>query len=250
MATSDSDRSAALGNLSPFLTTHWSLVLAAGRNDTPESAAALEKLCRTYWLPLYAYVRHRVPDVHQAQDLTQAFFERVLEKNYLAEADPQRGRFRAFLLTAFKHFLSKEWEKAKAQKRGGGKRLFQLDFVADDSLVAIKPAGGMTPEQLYERQWAMTLLNKVMQRLERELANAGKRLEFERLKDFIIGRSERAGSAELAVELGMTASAVRMAASRLRKRYRELLRDEISHTVVSADDVDDEIRHLFALFSR
>ena len=232
-----------------FDTTHWSLVLAAGQRGTAESAAALERLCQTYWLPLYAYVRRRVSDVHDAQDLTQAFFERLLDKNYLADADPQRGRFRAFLLTAFKHFLSNEWEKAKAQKRGGGRSPISLDFSTGDSQITFQPAGGLTAEQMYERQWAITLLSCVMQRLERELEKVGKRSQFERLKDFIVSTKEDPTYADAASELGMTESAARMATSRLRRRYRQLLREEIAQTVSSPEDVDDEIRHLFITFA-
>ena len=231
-----------------FDTTHWSLVLAAGQRGTGESAAALERLCQSYWLPLYAYVRRRVSDVHDAQDLTQAFFERLLEKNYLADADPHRGWFRAFLLTAFKHFLSKEWEKAKAQKRGGGRSPISLDFSTGDSQITLQPAGGLTAEQMYERQWAITLLGCVMQRLERELEKVGKRSQFERLKDFIVSTKEDATYADAASELGMTESATRMAASRLRRRYRQLLREEIAQTVSSPEDIDDEINNLFTTF--
>ena len=232
-----------------FATTHWSLVLAAGHGGDAESDAALERLCRRYWLPLYAYVRRRVFDVDEAQDLTQAFFERLLEKNYLADADPERGRFRVFLVTAFKHFLSKEWDKAKALKRGGGVSPISLDFAVGDSHVAIEPAGGLTADQLYERQWAITLLNRVMQRLEREFERAGKPLQFQCLKDVIIGRGEGAKYADVASELGMTESAARMAVSRMRRRYRELLRNEIAQTVLSPEDIDDEIGFLFTAFA-
>ena len=231
-----------------FDTTHWSLVLAAGQRGTRESAAALERLCQSYWLPLYAYVRRRVSDVHDAQDLTQAFFERLLEKNYLADADPRRGQFRVFLLTAFKHFLSKEWEKAKAQKRGGGRSPISLDFSTGDSQITLQPAGGLTAEQMYERQWVITLLSCVMQRLERELEKVGKRSQFERLKDFIVSTKEDTTYADVASELGMTESAARMATSRLRRRYRQLLREEIAQTVSSPEDIDDEINSLFTTF--
>ena len=237
--------SAAAGR---FDTTRWSLVLAAGQRGTGESAAALERLCQSYWLPLYAYVRRRVSDVHDAQDLTQAFFERLLEKNYLADADPRRGQFRVFLLTAFKHFLSKEWEKAKAQKRGGGRSPISLDFSTEDSQITLQPAGGPTAEQMYQRQWVITLLSCVMQRLERELENVGKRSQFERLKDFIVSTKEDTTYADVASELGMTESAARMATSRLRRRYRQLLREEIAQTVSSPEDIDDEINSLFTTF--
>jgi len=231
-----------------FDTTHWSLVLAAGQRGTVESAVALERLCQSYWLPLYAYVRRRVSDVHDAQDMTQGFFERLLDKNYLADADPQRGRFRSFLLTAFKHFLSKEWEKAKAQKRGGGRSHISLNFSTGDSQITLQPAGGLTAEQMYERQWVITLLGRVMQRLETELEKVGKRSQFERLKDFIVSTKEETTYADVASELSMTESAARMATSRLRRRYRQLLREEIAQTVSSPEDIEDEINSLFTTF--
>ena len=189
------------------------------------------------------------PPKHEAHDLTQAFFERLLQRNYLAVADPQRGRFRAFLITTFKHFLSKEWDKAKAQKRGGGRSLLSLDFVSGDSQITIQPPGGLTAEQIYERQWAITLLSHVMQRLEREFETAGKGLQFERLKGFMVSTKDDTAYAGVASEFGMTESAARMATSRMRRRYRQLLREEIAQTVSSREDVDDEIRQLFITFA-
>ncbi len=229
-----------------FATTHWSLVLAAGERGDVESDRALEKLCSAYWPPLYAYVRRRVTDTHEAQDLTQAFFVRLLEKHYLAEAEPERGRFRAFLITAFKHFLSKEWDKAKAQKRGGGRVPFSLDFASQDSSWS-EPADQLTAERLYERQWAVTLLSRVMNRLQREMERSGKGQQFQSLKDFI-GGSGNSSYATAAANLGLSESAARMATSRMRGRYRELLREEIAQTVVSEEDIDGEVQYLFATF--
>ncbi len=229
-----------------FATTHWSLVLTAAK-DAPDASEALATLCQNYWRPLYAYVRRRVADAHEAQDLTQAFFERLLERNYLAEADPQRGRFRAFLLTAFKHFLSKEWAKARTIKRGGDRLVFSLDFASEDSRMGIEPVDHLTPEQIYEQQWAMTLLERVVLRLEQEWNHARKDREFQTLKPFLIGSQQR-GYSEAAKELGTTEPAARMAASRLRKRYRELLREEIAQTVATKEDVEDELRRLFTIF--
>jgi RNA polymerase sigma-70 factor (ECF subfamily) len=197
-------------------------------------------------MPLYGYVRRRVADVNDAQDLTQSFFERLLEKDYLAAADRERGRFRTFLLTAFQHFLSNEWEKARAQKRAGVRASLSLDFSSGNSHFAVAADGALTAEQYYEREWAIALLGRVMQRLEREFALAGKRLQFERLKGFIVSSGAGAAYADVAQELGMTAAAARMATSRMRQRYRELLREEIAQTVSSPDDIDDEIRQLFA----
>ncbi len=235
----------AFPNSMQFSTTHWSLVLAAGRRGTFESNSALERLCKSYWPPLYAYVRRRVSDLHEAQDLTQAFFAQLLDREYLAEADPDRGRFRAFLLTAFKHFLSKEWEKAKAQKRGGDRRRISFDFVSQD---ALEPADQLTPERLFERQWAITLLGRVMERLQRDMERSGKGRQFELLKHVLSGASAEVTLDDIAAKLGQQVTAIRMAASRMRSRYRELLREEISQTLASQEDVEDEIRSLFAAF--
>jgi RNA polymerase sigma-70 factor (ECF subfamily) len=229
-----------------FATTRWSVVISAGRTSSPESKRALASLCETYWPPLYAYVRRRVPDVNEAQDLTQAFFAELLEKNYVGSATPERGRFRAFLLTAFKHFLSKEWEKAKAQKRGGGRAPISLDFDAADSTLRIDPAEGLTPEQLYDQQWAIALLGQIMERLEDEYKQKGKAALFAELKGFLIGDHAATTYAHVAGKLNMTEAAAKKAASRMRKRYRELLRDEIAQTVAARDDVEDEMRSLLA----
>ncbi|REJ87054.1 MAG: sigma-70 family RNA polymerase sigma factor [Planctomycetota bacterium] len=229
-----------------FATTHWSLVLAAGNREHEQSHHALEALCRAYWPPLYAYVRRRVSDVHEARDLTQAFFARLLEKHYVADADPNRGRFRAFLITAFKHFLSNEWEKARAIKRGGGRRVLSLDFDSADSQVRIDPASRLTAEQQYDRQWAITLLERIMDLLETEFTRKGKANHFEALKGFIVGDHAGTTYSQVANRLGMTEAAAKKAGSRLRRRYRELLREEIAQTVSGPDEVEDELRNLFA----
>ena len=188
----------------------------------------LAALCEAYWFPLYAYVRHRVPNVHEAQDLTQAFFAELLEKNYLGPARPKRGRFRAYLLACFKHFLSNQWQKAKARKRGGGKALLSLDFTFGDSRLRIEPSTQVTPEELYERQWAIAMLERVMGRLRREEAKAGKAERFDLLKVFLVGEQQGETYVDLAAQLDTTAAAAKMAASRLRRRYRQLLREEIA----------------------
>ena len=245
--TSNDESNPQKNNASQFETTQWSLVLAAGNRNHEESNRALEKLCRAYWPPLYAYVRRRVNDLHQAQDLTQAFFERLLEKEYLADADPQRGRFRSFLITAFKRFLSNERDKATAYKRGGGQLTFTVDFESQDRNWG-ETQDSLTPQQIYERQWAVTLLGRVMTRLQREMERSGKSQQFHLLKGFI-GGSESATYATIAPALGLSESAARMAASRMRKRYRELLRDEIAQTVGSQDDIEIEVQELFSTFS-
>lgn len=229
-----------------FATTRWSIVVSAGRQSSPDSRRALESLCEVYWYPLYVYVRRRVADVNEAQDLTQAFFAELLEKNYVGSATPDRGRFRAFLLTALKHYLSKQWEKARAQKRGGGRVPISLDFQSVDSSLRIEPASGLTPEQLYDQQWAIALLGQIMERLRTEFDKAGKADQFEELKGFVIGDHAGKTYAEAAVGLNMTEAAARKAASRMRGRYRQLLREEIAQTVSDPEDVDDEIRNLFA----
>lgn len=218
----------------------------AGRRSSPDSRRALESLCEAYWYPLYAYVRRRVSDVNDAHDLTQAFFAELLTKNYVGAAKAERGRFRAFLLTSLKHFLSKERERANAQKRGGGNTSIPLDFESADTRYRIEPTRGLTAEQIYDREWALALLGRILQRLESEAAEAGKSEQFEELKAFLIG--EHAGStyADAAARLNTTEAAVKMAASRLRRRYRELLREEIAETLNAKEDVDDEISNLFA----
>jgi RNA polymerase sigma-70 factor (ECF subfamily) len=229
-----------------FATTHWSLVLAAGDRRHAEADQALERLCRAYWPPLYAYVRRRVSNVHEAQDLTQAFFERLLEKQFLARAQRERGRFRAFLITAFQHFLANEWDRARTQKRGGHVTHVAFDFARHETF-ASATADEWTAERVYERQWAISLLQRVMDRLQREMERNGQARQFQALREFIGGAP---GSyATPAGELGMSEAAARMAASRLRSRYRELLKEEISHTVDSADEIEDEIRQLFAAVS-
>jgi DNA-directed RNA polymerase specialized sigma24 family protein len=233
-----------------FATTRWSLVVTAGDRSSANSRRALESLCAAYWHPLYAYVRRRVSDVNEAQDLTQAFFAELLEKNYVGSATPQRGRFRAFLLTALKHFLSKQWDKAKAQKRGGGRAPIRLDFASDDSRCSIETASGLTPEEIFDRRWAETLLDQVMARLEREFADAGKQSQFSQLKPLIIGQHEGATYADAGEMLGTTEAAAKMAVHRMRRRYRRLLREEVAQTVADPGDIDDEIRDLFAAFSR
>jgi RNA polymerase sigma-70 factor (ECF subfamily) len=233
-----------------FETTHWSLVLRAGHREDRDADAALAALCERYWYPLYAYVRRRVADAHEAQDLTQEFFARLLEKQYLAAADPQRGKFRCFLLASLKHFLANEWKRAHARKRGGGVRRLSLDLDSAESRLRLEPAHNLTPERLFERQWVLTLLDLVMRRLQGEYESSRKAELFERLKGALTGDRQRLPYAALAAELGMSEEAARQAASRLRKRYRELLREEVAQTLAEPADVDDEIRNLFEALGR
>jgi RNA polymerase sigma-70 factor (ECF subfamily) len=233
-----------------FATTQWSLIIAAGQRSSRDSRAALAALCETYWRPLYAYARRRTPSVHDAQDQTQEFFVRLLEKDLLSVADPTRGRFRSFLLTSFKNFLSNEWDKAQAKKRGGGKTPISLDFVDAESRYSLEACADMDPEAQFEKQWILQVLDLVLERLHDECTAAGKAEQFDALKDFITGLPVGGSYSEAALRLGVTENAVQVAAHRLRHRYRELLREEISRTVAEPADVDDEIRCLVAVLGR
>jgi len=228
-----------------FVTTHWSVVLTAASHDTTQSRIALEQLCRVYWYPLYAYVRRRGYNPHDAQDLTQEFFARLLEHNWLARADQARGRFRTFLLIAMERFLANEWDKARAQKRGGGLPTLPLQFDTAETRYGAEPVDTRTPEQAFERRWAVTLLDEVLRRLETEQQAEGKAAQFAALKPCLVGSRESQPYEQIAEATGLSESAVKVTVHRLRLRYRELLRAEIANTVASAEDVDIEMRHLF-----
>src|ERR1035437_5991800 len=232
-----------------FVTTHWSVVLAAGHSSVPGAQEALETLCRAYWYPLYVYVRRQGQSPHDAQDLTQEFFARLLEKKYLRLADPDRGKFRAFLLKSLKHFLVNEWEKARTQKRGGGQCVIPLDADVAESRYAAEPAQALTLDQVYEKRWAVTLLEAVLARLRESYAVACQLQVFETLKGFIWDDQTTLSYAELALQLGLTEGAVKVAVHRLRGRYRELLRAEIAKTVATPGEVDEELQHLIAVLS-
>jgi RNA polymerase sigma-70 factor (ECF subfamily) len=229
-----------------FATTRWSLVAAAGQGPSPESREALAALCQAYWYPLYAYARRRLPSAHDAQDQTQAFFAELLEKDYLQAADPRRGKFRSFLLTAFKHFLSRQRERAGAQKRGGGRSLVSLDFRDGERRYGLEPADPATPETVYERRWALAILEQALARLRQEMTDAGKGKQFECLKGALEGEGPLETHAQIAGQLGLSEQAVKVAAHRLRRRYQELLRAEIAQTVTTPEEVEDELRDLFA----
>jgi RNA polymerase sigma-70 factor (ECF subfamily) len=230
-----------------FTPTHWSVVLAAaGHNDSTHARDALEKLCRNYWLPIYAFVRRQGHNPHDAQDLTQEFFARLLEKNYLASADRDKGRFRSFLLASVKHFLANEWDKATAQKRGGGRALISIDAAAAETSFGMEPANLLSADKIFERRWALALLEQVLRRLRDEYTRDGKEKQFEQLKATLTEASRSLPYAEIAVRLATSEGAVKVAVHRLRQRYRELLRAEIADTVADASEIDDEIRNLFA----
>ncbi|MCW5553113.1 MAG: sigma-70 family RNA polymerase sigma factor [Verrucomicrobiae bacterium] len=232
-----------------FVTTHWSVVLTAGRSDTTRADDALAKLCQTYWYPLYAYVRRRGHSPEDAQDLTQEFFARLLEKNWVASADQTRGRFRSFLLSAMNHFLADEWDKARAQKRGGGMPLVPLQFDTAETRYGVEPSDPATPERSFERRWALTLLEAVLNRLRAEYEREGKADLFAALHPCLVGERTAQPYAELAAKMGVNEGTVKSAVHRLRQRYRQLLRDEIANTVADAEEVDEELRHLFAVLA-
>src|SRR5436190_6265523 len=232
-----------------FATTHWSVVLAAGHSSVPGALEALEKLCRAYWYPLYVYVRRQGQSPHDAQDLTQEFFARLLEKKYLRLVDPDRGKFRAFLLKSLKHFLVNEWEKARTQKRGGGQCLIPLDAEIAESRYATEPVQALTLDQVYEKRWAITLIESVLALLRESYASAGRLPVFETLQGFIWGEQSTLSYAAVAPQLELTEGAVKVAVHRLRGRYRELLRAEIAKTVAAPGEVDEELQHLIAVLS-
>jgi RNA polymerase sigma-70 factor (ECF subfamily) len=233
-----------------FVTTHWSVVLTAGGGDALRSQAALEKLCRAYWYPLYAYARRRGHSVEDAQDLTQEFFARVLERQWLARADQAKGRFRTFLLTAMERFLANEWHKARALKRGGGQRSIPIQFDTAETRYGVDPADTRTPEQAFEYRWALALLDEVVGQLEAEFNARDQAATFAALKPCLVGDRASQPYAELAVKLGMEEGTVKVAVHRLRQRYRELLRAEIANTVATPGEVDAEMRHLFKVLAR
>ncbi|HEY5042888.1 MAG TPA: RNA polymerase sigma factor [Verrucomicrobiae bacterium] len=232
-----------------FATTHWTVVLAAGRRHTPQSDGALEELCRTYWFPLYAYVRRRGHNKEDAEDLTQAFFARFLAKNYLAGLSAERGRFRAFLLASLKHFLINEWKKSQRQKRGGGETILSLDWQTADTKFQVAATNEPSPDRAFDREWALALLAKVIERLRAECAADGKAKLFDQLKIFLTAGKGVLPHADAARKLGLEEAAVRVAVHRLRKRYRVLLRDEIAQTLTDESQVDEEMRALFGAFA-
>lgn len=228
-----------------FVTTHWSLVLSAGDAAGTAGADALASLCEAYWYPLYAFVRRCGYDADRAQELTQEFFARLLEKGYLRDADPVRGRFRSFLLAAMRHFLSNERDRLGAVKRGGRAAIVSMEIETAEGIYTREVPDTETPEVIFERRWALTTLERALARLRAEFEREGKQALLARLEGFLTGESETAPYAEVAKQLGMSEAAVKVAVHRLRKRYGALLRDEIGQTVLDPAEVDDEIRALF-----
>ena len=233
-----------------FATTHWSVVLAAKQGDASEAAAALEKLCRTYWPPLYAYIRRDGHDATEAQDLTQEFFARLLARDYLQHLHHQEGKFRSFLLAYLKNFLSEQRRKAGAQKRGGGCVFVSLNEPIGEEGYLLEPVDELTPDQVFERRWAQAVLQTALDRLREEYAARGQAALFERLQDYQPREPGGRSYAQLGDELGMTEAAVKSAVQRMRQRHRELLREEIAQTVTRPEEIEEELRHFRAVLGR
>jgi RNA polymerase sigma-70 factor (ECF subfamily) len=231
-----------------FAPTHWTVVITA-RGNTTHSQVALEKLCQTYWPPIYAYIRRQGKNPHDAQDLTQGFFALLLEKNYLGDVDRSKGKFRSFLLTALKHFLANEWDKAQAQKRGGGKQFISINAEAAETTFVVQPAENISPEKIFERRWALTLLDETLARLRDEYRASNKAELFEQIKETLTGERASISYAEIATRLKTSEGNIKVAVHRLRQRYREVLRAQIAETVSSPQEIEDELRHLFAALS-
>ena len=231
-----------------FATTRWSLVLDARGDSHDSSARALAELCESYWYPLYAFVRRQGHRPEDAADLTQAYFAKLLEKGYLKDVRPEAGRFRSFLLASLKHFLCNEWDRQMAQKRGGHIRQISLDAAAAENRYSIEPVDHLTPEDLYEQRWALTVLERTLDRLAEETPES-KRFRFDRLRPFLIGDEAATPYREVAAELGMSESGIKVAVHRLRRRFGVILRQEIGQTVADSQEVDDEIRHLLERLS-
>ena len=249
MPLNPQDHDPALLNSHQFTTTHWSAVRIAGSDSAPGAKEALENLCRAYWYPLYAYVRRKGYSEEDAKDLTQQFFARLLQGDRLALADPTRGRFRTFLLTALNHFLINEWVKTGRDKRGGAFEFVPLHTDEADNLYTAEPADTRTPETVYEQRWAAAVMKQAFDKLAAEYGGDRARL-FEALKPFIWGDKAGASYAEIGIALGLNEGAVRVAVHRLRRSYRDLLRQEIAQTVTSPEEVDDELRYLIEIVSQ
>lgn len=240
------ETSQPIGGAPLFVTTRWSVVLAAKDPASPDSGAALETLCRTYWYPLYAYVRSLGHSPHDAQDLTQEFFARLLAKQYLRAVEPEKGRFRTFLRMAMKRFLAKEWGRVRAQKRGGRNTHVSFDTAIGERLFQQDGGAPLGADRLYERRWALALLEDALARLGREQAEAGRSVEFVHLMPHLTAERGAIPYDELAAALGVGQGAARVAMHRLRRRFREVFRETIADTVTSQEDAEDELRHVLA----
>ena len=229
-----------------FATTQWSQVLAAQGSSDTRARTALETLCSAYWYPLYVYVRHQGYRADEAADLTQGYFAELLGKDFLKSVDPAKGRFRSFLLASLRHYLSRERQRAGAQKRGGDAETLSIDTDDAETRFNIEPVDTLTPEQLFEHRWALTVLERAMAALEQDSVESGNEVQFERLKPYLTGLEPHLPYKQVAADLGISKGAVKTAVYRLRKRYGVKLRAEIAQTVADPDEVDEEVRHLLA----
>lgn len=227
-----------------FVTTRWSLVLSAVRTPSPESSAALEALCRIYWYPLYAYVRRYGRSPEDAEDLIQGFFQRLLASDWIARADPNKGRFRNFLLRGLQNFLANEWQRSNRLKRGGGRQFLALDGMQAEERYRVEPADLASADRLFDRRWALTLLERVLHRLQTEQVDAGHGARLEALRGTLVGESPDEGYANVARRFSVSEATVQSWVYRLRARYRELLHEEVAQTVASSEEVEAELRHL------
>jgi RNA polymerase sigma-70 factor (ECF subfamily) len=232
-----------------FPATRWSVVLRAGQATSPGVTEALGQLCRAYWYPIYSFVRRRGYETEEAKDLTQEFFARLLAKHYLDTVDPEKGRFRSFLLASVKHFLANEWHKSQRLKRGGGCQILSLEDQDPEQRYRLEPVENATPELIYERRWAETLVAQVLNRLRQEFIASGKGQVFDQLKAFLVEERGEVSFADAAGRLGLTEGATRSRVHRLRERFRELLLAEIANIVASPQDVEEEIRHLLSVLA-
>jgi len=249
MPLSETKASGETAQASWFTTTHWSVVLAAGESPSPKSWEALEVLCRTYWQPLYAFIRRRGANPHEAQDLTQGFFHQFLERDALAGVRPEAGKFRSFLLVCLKNFLANERERAHAQRRGGNKPQVHLDGVDAERRYSLEPSDRLTPEKVFERSWAYAVIEKTIAEQRRECSEQDKSALFQDLQGFLPGGQSTISRAELAARRGVSVGAIDVAIHRLRRRFGELLRRQVAQTVRTEAEVDEELRYLISLLS-
>jgi RNA polymerase sigma factor (sigma-70 family) len=233
-----------------FAPTSWTDVMAAQRGGSREAEAALEKLCQTYWYPLYSYLRRKGSDPHKAQDLTQEFFFRLLKENYLGAVDRRKGKFRSFLLAALNHFVSNQRDYERAAKRGGGQALISLDDTDAENRFKLEPVSDLSPEKIFEKNWFLTLFDQALARLRDEQKAAGKGELFEHLRPFIIEDAESGDYNTVATRVNMTANAVAVTVHRLRERYKKLVQDEVMRTVADPSELDDELRRFFSIFEK
>jgi RNA polymerase sigma-70 factor (ECF subfamily) len=238
-----------IATASHFATTHWSVVLQAGHDGSPDAQVALNHLCKTYWYPIYVHVRRKGWGAEDAKDLTQQFLARFVERKYFQLGDPDRGKFRSFLLTALKHFLADEWDKVRAQKRTAEREAIRWDGVDPEERYALEPPETLTPDRAYEKRWAGTLLEGALSQLRTEYEAAGRLKEFDVLKSLVWGEGQTGTYAEVGIQLGMQEGAVKVAVHRLRQRFREQLRLDVLRTVSGPEEVDAELQHLRSLLS-